>query len=105
MTGRKLTQAGVVKDDHGDGVAVAAEVLVIDFDGLSHVTQPVGGDDKDRLDIGHRWLLRVPGLCDRHAVLDIPARGRSRAPAAVINGQDGSLVHRIPGRRVRVEGE
>jgi hypothetical protein len=49
-------------------------VFVIDFDGLSHISQPVGRNDENRLDIGHRWLLCIPSKCDGRSAPDVPER-------------------------------
>ena len=41
---RLVVRAGVVEDDHPNGVAVAPEVFIILFDGLPHLAETMGGD-------------------------------------------------------------
>ena len=52
-------RAGVVEDDHPHRVAVAPEMLVVCFDRLADVPQPVRGDHERHLGLVHGRLLAV----------------------------------------------
>ena len=100
-----IDDARVVADDHGDGMAVAAEVFIVGLHGFTDVAQAIGGITKIGSTSRHWWnCFYIPMFLRRSFLAGHSGRGRSRQLAAFLR-LSGLARSRITARSAAVEGE